>query len=173
MRSKASCRRRSTRRSKVDRKGRAARRRQPGGPWQRDMDDKILKDLFLKSRKQYVKLLEFFDLTEQLAEAVDRQDEVSVQMLLHMREDPINSLKELEDQIHNGVLKLDEEDAIRAHQLLLGGAPQSEDEEALCKQIAQNRRLLDRSQELDRRLSLRIGNRHSFYTKFRSVTLHP
>lgn len=132
------------------------------------MDDKILKDLFLKTRRQYIKLLEFFDLTQQLGQAVDRMDEVSVQMLLHMREDPIHSLKEIEAQLHNGVLKLEEEDAIRAHQLLTGSSPKSDDEEPLCKQIAQNRRLLDRSLELDRRISLRMDEKHSFYSKFRT-----
>ncbi len=132
------------------------------------MDEKILKDLFLKTRKQYIKLLEFFDLTQQLGEAVDRKDEISVQMLMHMREDPIHSLTEIEAQLHNGVLKLEEEDAIRAHQLLTGSEPQSKEEEPLCKQIAQNRRLLDRSQELDRRISLRMDKRHSFYSTFRT-----
>lgn len=135
------------------------------------MDDATLKQLLLQARKQYIKLLEFFDLTQQLGQAVDRKDEVSVQMLLHMREDPVKDLKELEAQIHSGVLKLPEEDAIRAHQLLTGSPPEKEGEEALCGQIAQNRRLLDRAQELDRRISLRIDGRHSFYSKFRTLSL--
>ena len=128
------------------------------------MDEATLKQLLLQARKQYIKLLEFFDLTQQLCQAVDRKDEVSVQMLLHMREDPVKDLKELEAQIHSGVLKLPEEDAIRAHQLLTGSPPEEEGETALCGQIAQNRRLLDRAQELDRR----IDGRHSFYSKFRT-----
>lgn len=132
------------------------------------MDEHILKELFLKARKQYIKLLEFFDLTQQLAEAVDRKDEVSIQMLLHMREDPIHSLTELEDQLHNGVLALPEEDAIRAHQLLTGSAPEKKGEEDLCKQIAQNLRLLERAKELDRRVSLRIDGRHSLYNLYRT-----
>ncbi len=120
------------------------------------MDEATLKQLLLQARKQYIKLLEFFDLTQQLGQAVDRKDEVSVQMLLHMREDPVKDLKELEAQIHS------------AHQLLTGSPPEEEGETALCGQIAQNRRLLDRAQELDRRISLRIDGRHSFYSKFRT-----
>ncbi len=148
---------------KVNRKGRTGPRAAPAS----GMDDATLKQLFLQARKQYIKLLEFFSLTEELGQAVDRKDEVSVQMLLHMREDPVKDLKELEAQIHDGVLKLPEEDAIRAHQLLTGSPSEKEGEKALCEQIAQNRRLLDRSQELDRRISLRIDGRHSFYSKFR------
>ena len=56
------------------------------------MDDATLKQLFLQARKQYIKLLEFFDLTQELGQAVDRKDEVSVQMLLHMREDPVKRI---------------------------------------------------------------------------------
>lgn len=132
------------------------------------MEEKTLKDLFIKTRRQYIKLLEFFDLTQQLGEAVDRKDEISVQMLLHMREDPIHDLKEIEAQLHESVMKLPEEEAIRAHQLLTGGEAQKKEEGPLCSQVAQNRRLLDRSQELDRRVSLRIDGRHSFYSKFRT-----
>lgn len=132
------------------------------------MDDKILKDLFLKTRRQYIKLLEFHDLTQQLGEAVDRKDEVSIQMLLHMREDPLHDLQEIDSQLHDGVRKLEEEDAIRANQILMGAQAQSKDEEGLCKQVAQNRRLLDRSKELDRRISMRIDGRHSLYSKFRT-----
>ncbi len=132
------------------------------------MEEKILKELFLQTRKQYIKLLEFFDLTQQLGEAVDRKDEISVQMLLHMREDPVHSLQEIEGQLHGGVLKLQEEDAIRAHQLLTGSPAQSREEEPLCEQVAQNRRLLDRARELDRRISMRMDGRHSFYSTFRT-----
>lgn len=139
-----------------------------GRPVAAGMDERILKELFLKARKQYIKLMEFFDLTQQLGEAVDRKDEVSVQMLLHMREDPIHSLTELEAQLHKGVLALPEEDAIRAHQLLTGSAPEKKEEEDLCQQIAQNLRLLERARELDRRVSLRIDGRHSLYSKYRT-----
>lgn len=139
-----------------------------GRPVAAGMDERTLKELFLKARKQYIKLMEFFDLTQQLGEAVDRKDEVSVQMLLHMREDPIHSLTELEAQLHKGVLALPEEDAIRAHQLLTGSAPEKKEEEDLCQQIAQNLRLLERARELDRRVSLRIDGRHSLYSKYRT-----
>lgn len=132
------------------------------------MEENTLKELFLQTRKQYIKLLEFFDLTQQLGEAVDRKDEVSVQMLLHMREDPVHSLQEIEAQLHSGVLKLPELEAIRAHELLTGAAPKSQEEGPLCEQVAQNRRLLDRAQELDRRISMRMDGRHSFYNTFRT-----
>jgi hypothetical protein len=78
------------------------------------MDVRVLDELLLKERLLYVKLAEFEDLTRQLAEALDRRDEISVQMLLNMRAEPANQLQEADRQLRSRLLELPEEDAIRA-----------------------------------------------------------
>ena len=47
-----------------------------------------LLDAQVQEKRRYALLSELFDLTKQLAEAVDRNDEVTIQMLLSMREGP-------------------------------------------------------------------------------------
>ncbi len=131
------------------------------------MEQHTLDELFLKTRHLYVKLNEFEDLTRQLAEAVDRRDEVSVQMLLNMREEPANQLQEIGQWLRRRVLELPEEEAIRAREILEGGKQQRPEEALLCNQVAQNQRLLQRCQEMDRRVSLSVGSQRSFYKKFR------
>lgn len=132
------------------------------------MDGHALEEMVLKARRIYVKLVEFEDLTRQLAEAVDRRDEVSVQMLLNMRGEPAQQLWEGNRQLREYILTLPEEDAIRAKELL-DGSPQREPEEAmLCTQVAQNQRLLSRCQDLDKRISLRMCDKRSFYNTFRN-----
>lgn len=131
------------------------------------MDSRTIDELFLKTRQLYVKLVEFEDLTRQLAEAVDRRDEVSVQMLLNMRGEPAHQLDEIHQQLHGRLLELPVEDAIRAKEILDGGEQQEPEEAALCGQVLQNKRLLQRCVELDRRLSMGLGGRKSFYTKYR------
>ncbi len=120
------------------------------------MDSKTLDELFLKTRHLYVKLAEFEDITLELAQAVDRRDEVSVQMLLNMREDPANQLQEINSGLRARLMELPEEEAIRARELL-EGAPQAAPEEELLR----------RCQDLDRRISTRIDGKRSFYNKFR------
>ena len=131
------------------------------------MDSRILDALYLKARRLFIKLVEFEDISRQLAEAVNRKDEVSVQMLLNMRAEPANQLEEIQQGLRQQVLDLPEEDAIRAREILEGGEAQDANEAALCGQVSQNRRLLLRCQETDKRISMGLDSRRSFYSKYR------
>ncbi len=131
------------------------------------MDARVLKELLLQERLIYVKLSEFEDLTRQLGEALDRRDEVSVQMLLNMRGEPAHRMQEADQQVRRRLLELPEDDAIRAREILEGAEQSGPEESALCGQVLQNRRLLERCREMDKQLSMRMGGPRSFYTKFR------
>ena len=131
------------------------------------MDGHVLDELLLKTRHLYVKLTEFENLTTQLAQAVDRRDEISVQMLLNMRGEPAHQLQEIHQQLKSRVLELPEDDAIRAKEILEGGEQREPAEAMLCAQVAQNQRLLKRCQEIDRRISLSVDGKRSFYNKYR------
>ena len=52
-------------------------------------------DLTVLERQKYNHLSELMDLTRQLGEAIDRGDEVSVRILVSMRNDPLVGLEEL------------------------------------------------------------------------------
>jgi len=131
------------------------------------MEAKQLENLCQWKRRQAVCLTEVESLTGQLAEALGRGDQVSVNMLLVMREDPIQQAEELEQTARSYLLSQPEEDAIRLNELLNGAPAQSEQEQPLASQTAQNYRTLNKIREVDRRLSLQLGGRHSFYRKFR------
>lgn len=131
------------------------------------MDSRTLDELFLKTRHLYVKLTEFEDITIELAQALDRRDEVSVQMLLNMREDPANQLQEIHQGLRSRLRELPEDDAIRARKILEGAPQEAPEEERLCAQVSQNARLLKRCQELDKRISIRMDGKRSFYNKYR------
>ena len=64
-----------------------------------------LETLRLKKRQEYLKLLEVARLTEDLAEATDRRDEVSVRMLLSMRQELLLELQEMDSAVREGLLK--------------------------------------------------------------------
>ncbi len=118
-------------------------------------------------KQQMVKLIEVSDLTEQLAQAVERQDQASINMVLSMREEPIRQLQEIETSIEEYLPTLPEEDAIRCAELLKGEAARTPAEEPLALQVAQDRRLLKQIQELDKKTSVTLGGRQSFYQKYR------
>lgn len=127
----------------------------------------MIMNVLVQQKKLFHKLTDVCILTEQLAEAVDRKDEVSVQMVLSMREEPLLHLMEIEDGIRSGLLTLPENDAIYMSALLHGAAPQSPLETQLSEQIAMNTRLLERVTALDKRISLKLGGKESYYNKYR------
>ena len=136
------------------------------------MDMEFVESLRQSKRKAYMKLDELFDLTEQLAQAVDRRDEVSSKMLLGMRQQPLLDLQEIEETVRQGVLSQPEEDARRLSILLQGeppteGEPENESEKALRELCERSRRQLDRIAQLDRRISLGMGGKRSYYNNIR------
>lgn len=108
---------------------------------------------------------EALDLTRQLADAVDRSDQTSIQLVLTMRDDPLREAAELRDNLRR---LLDEEPAEESERLkkVLDGAPaKTEEERILAYQAASNRRLLEQLGQLDEGLSRKIAREKSFYNK--------
>lgn len=118
-------------------------------------------------KKQFLKYNEVLSVTEQMVESMERNDSFSMNMLLNMREEPLRQAQEIQEQIGDYLLRMPETDAIRANELLTGAADGQGMESALCSQVAQNRRLLDRIIHLDKFISQRLGGRRSFYATFR------
>lgn len=122
-----------------------------------------LGELSRRKREQLGLLYEVSELTERLAEAIDRRDQVSVQMVLSMRDGPIRTMREIEDGIEEYLPSLPEEDARRCDALLRGAAVELAEEEPLAALVASFRSRLKSVAELDEKLSVRMGGRKSFY----------
>jgi len=129
---------------------------------QRDFDV-----LLTWKKQQFIKLNEILSATQQLAQSLERNDPVSVNMWLAMREEPIQQAQELQTRIGDYLLKMPREDAIRANELLNGAESANDREAALFTQAAQSQRLLDRIIELDKFVSRRLAGSHSFYNTYR------
>lgn len=122
-------------------------------------------DLTVLERKKYNLLSEVMDVSRQMGEALDRNDDVSVRMLVAMRQEPILRLEEVRQAVAARLEGLSPEDRERAGALREGAGPQGAEEEAYCAQAGSARRLLERVLELDRRLSRRLAGDNSFYTR--------
>ena len=122
-------------------------------------------DLTVLERKKYNYLSETLDLTGQMGEALDRNDQVSVRMLMAMRQDPILHLEEVNRLSLDRRDSLEEEDRERVSALLAGAEGRSNEERTFLEQAQKARRLLERVVEMDRRVSLRMAGGQSFYKK--------
>lgn len=122
-------------------------------------------DLTVLERKKYNLLSEVMDVSRQMGEALDRNDDVSVRMLVAMRQEPILRLEEIRQTEADRLQNLSPEDRERAKALREGAGPRDAEEESYCTQAGNARRLLERVLELDQRLSQRLAGGNSFYTR--------
>lgn len=127
------------------------------------MEQAKLLDTHVQLRRIYNLLGNVLDLTQQMAEAVDRNDSVSAQMLLSMRGEPLEQIVQARETIVrqlNAALP-EEREHLRG---LLNGAPASDpSEKGLADQVAMNGRLLKQVQELDKVLNLKMTREQSVY----------
>lgn len=122
-------------------------------------------ELTVLERKKYNYLTEVQDVTRQLAESLDRNDQVSARMLVAMRQDPIRQLAEVDNGEKVRLSALPEEGRNRAEALRRGEPPQGEDERIFAEQAGKTRRLLEQVVEMDRGASIRMAGEQSFYHK--------
>ncbi len=121
-------------------------------------------------RKMYTSLNEVADLTDELSQAVSRQDQVSVRMFLSMRQEEIQRLTSYQAMLHRQCRQLLPEDARLLTQLNSGrfqGTAPSPSAQALLQQAQRNRSLLERVRRADEAVSSRLGGPNSFYNKKR------
>ena len=122
-----------------------------------------LLDAQVQEKRRYALLSELFDLTKQLAEAVDRDDEIATRMLLSMREEPLEKMRQVEENLTRQRASLSEEDGRRLEELLSGAQARQAEETALSEQVGTNRRLLSQLVELDKRVNKKVTGEKSIY----------
>ena len=122
-------------------------------------------ELTVLERKKYNYLVELQDLTGQLAENLDRNDQVSVRMLVAMRQDPVRLLAEVDNSGKIRLAALSEEDRRRAGELRKEGQPRDDGERIFLEQAQKTRRLLEQVVAMDRRVSMKMAGENSFYHK--------
>jgi len=108
--------------------------------------------------------VEVDDLSRQMADATGRQDEVSMQMVLAMRSEPIERLTIADAALREHIEALGE-DRQRVRQLLGGdaSAAQNETEKMIAEQAASNLRMHKKILEMDKVLNLKIAKDKSIY----------
>ena len=114
-------------------------------------------------RAMYRALSEVQDITRELLDAVDRQDQVSVRLFLSMRQEQINQLRDQKELLKKQCGGLPKEEGDLLLQILSGKKPAGVEGEALSLQVERNRALLERTLQADKALSRRLAGRESFY----------
>lgn len=132
------------------------------------MEELTLRKAQILAKTIYVRLNEVMDVSKQLAEALDRNDDVTARMLIGMRSDPIHRASEAKAALTALCSDLPPQDAQRLTALLNGAPPQSTGEQALAAQLSSNEKLLKQVLVLDESLNLKVAREKSVYQKKRT-----
>lgn len=115
--------------------------------------------LLVQLKKRYSLLIQIDDLTQQMSDALNRDDEVSFQMLLSMRQEPILYLKESDKILFDLKSELPQNIVKRWQELENNAEPIGQEETLFKQQINQNRRLLERIVPFDNRILTVLKNK--------------
>ena len=133
------------------------------------MTEKTVMDALVQMKRTGTLLNELEDLTRQMSESADRNDQVSLEMLIAMREEPLGQLQQADQAVRDQLeLLTDKLEAAQLASMLNGGLPADPGErvqQQLCEQVAANNRHLKRIIELDRRLNERLARESSVYRR--------
>lgn len=129
------------------------------------MDEAILQELLVQQKKKYIQLTEVLDVTIQMADAVERDDNVSVNLLIAMRQEPLLIIDEIQQVVGERLEPLPASMAAHLRALLTGRGTEAAttEESALDEQCKMNFRLLSRIVTIDKRLNQRVGKEQSYY----------
>lgn len=127
------------------------------------MEQNYLLDAHVQARKMYNLLGEVHDLSKQLAEALDRNDEVTVQMILSMRHEPIGELARVYEVLQEQAESTAQAGDGRLRELLNGAEARAPEENGLAAQVAMNGRLLEQVQALEANLNRKISRENTIF----------
>ena len=131
------------------------------------MDEKTVMDALVQMKRIGNLLNELWDLTQQLGQSIDRNDQVSTQMLIAMREEPLGKLQAADQALRDQLEALPNRDTARQlASMLNGGQPvelSQQTQVMLCEQVASNNRRLKQIMALDKALNQRLGRENSAY----------
>lgn len=127
------------------------------------MEAKALLDAHVQLKRVYTALNEALDLTRQMADAADRNNEVAAQLLVSMRQEPTDKLARAYQALDQQRQALSEADAARLAALLQGEAAKAEEEAPLANQVGLNRRVLKQLVDLDQVVNRKLAREKSVY----------
>jgi hypothetical protein len=130
------------------------------------MDSLILNRAQVFCRHIGAELYEITDLTQQMAQALDRNDQTTMQLLLEMRAQAITAVKTENEQFRGFIASIEEpKDREHLQGILNGHDIADAEEQPVAKLAASNTAQLNKVIQMDKVLNQRVARDKSFYRK--------
>lgn len=131
-------------------------------------EDSIMIEILKLYQRKYNAVSEIHRLTEEMGEFLSKNDRVSVQLIMKMRQDEMNLADKCNTSVALIESAMEQNDRNRLQRLLENSGENNiaeTFEEKKLQEIAKNIKLiLQKTIELDKRLSSRIAGNDSFYS---------
>lgn len=129
------------------------------------MNEQTITEALGACRRLYTGLTELMELTTELADAVARQDQVSVRLFLGMRQETLVQLQDCDARLRRLCKLLPPDEGEQLRNILNGQSSGAAATQALERTVRQNRQLLAQITRVDERINRRLGGKDSFYEK--------
>lgn len=130
------------------------------------MEDEMLIEILKELQKKYQCIAEIERITREIGEALSRNDRTSVQILLGMRQEEMDTADMSEKNIRYLLSVTPDNDALQIGKWLKGEAdaiPESMFAKKMVEKGKSIQMLLQRTIELDRHISVRLAGQDSYY----------
>lgn len=127
------------------------------------MNEQTITEAHGACRSMYTALTELLELTNELSKAIQRQDQVSVQLFLSMRQEPLDRLRVCDTRLRRLCSLLPPAEGAQLRQVLNGQGGGTAATQGLERTVRQNRQLLEQITRMDERINRRMGGKKSFY----------
>lgn len=128
------------------------------------MTEKEILNIHVLLRKKYNLLSEMSEVTQHVAESIDRKDQVVLVKFLTERNGILHKLTLIQGEIKASYENESKEDIKHIKALIQGKGQGNDKEEALKKQAIANEELYRQVVELDKRVNMRIAGKDSIYS---------
>lgn len=130
------------------------------------MEESICFEILKEMHKKYQCIVEIERITREIGESLSRNDQMSVQILLGMRQDEMDKADLLDKNIRCLISVLPPEEAKQAENWVKGYEvlnANGQTPERIIEKGNNIRQILNRTIEIDKNISMRIAGTHSFY----------
>ncbi len=128
--------------------------------------EELLLEVLKRVQKNYIRMVEIERVTRELGDALSRNDQESAQLLVNMRQDEMDHISEMKQEIRMLVEAAEEEEKARIISWLSGEniyQPASFEEKKLAELSGQLQQMLNRTIMVDKAINKKLAGKDSFY----------
>ncbi len=122
-----------------------------------------LETIILQMQKRYTKFAEILRLTQELDEALKRNDRESADMLIQMRGQEMEAVSEMREEIAYRIASLP-----NVQQTAIEFALYDEEDKEIkriCELKERSQSILEKARDIDRHMNIRVAGKDSYYAQ--------